>query len=313
MRLPQAIFVLLILICAPQRGEASVRLFYLWGSDHPSTLRTRLGGTGNLAPAAFRTMHVSRTVDALEVRWKAHPGTSCAQAVSTAVLDQAAGTMADWASRPAVRDALRHRATEITVYLVPEGKAFLLREAVFRRLSPTARVAFGTHVPCSDPLEVAGRASAVAAHELMHMDLHSRHLPIVVEEAMAYTAQACAWLDAVDRLPAATEVAHRLPRILLDLFEQDSPGEFLSTRFRNEPNTSLRGGVLSQLNLGLFLGASPIGSAADPRSGSVRNYCACVDASIPDFVSEKPGEIWRQSGGTSCTLSAPATAPHNGR
>jgi hypothetical protein len=221
--------------------------------------------------------------------------------------------MATVAALPTVRDALMGKDVAVQVHLVPEGRAFESRDAIFRRGIHHAMLSVGVHVPCDDVAAWPARGAATIVHELTHIRFHDRDLHLINEEALAYSAQACAWLDASGRMPSTLDVAQRLPPILLELFTTEPPAEFLAVRFRKEPGTSLRGGVLSQLNLGLFAGTSPIESMSDPRGQSVRAYCTCIEENLPDFLAYKPGQIWKESNGTACTLSAPATAPRSGR
>lgn len=300
-----------LLVASPVHAE--VRLFFNWLTGHPTTLRTQLGGGHPVAPAGFADIHIDRIDDRFRVAWKLHPDATCKSTPSRQALQRASRSMAAAVRAPEVRRALKELPVAVTIHLVPEGRSFALREGIFRLGGTEASIAVGVHMACDDIESAPVRGALAVAHELTHVKLHRRDLHLVNNEALAYTAQACSWLDSAGRMPSTLEVAHVLPPILLDLFTQDTPREFLGLRFRNETRTSLRGGVLAQLNLGLFLGTEPVESEADPRFASIRGYCACVEAWAPDFMDSKPGELWRDSNGATCGVSAPATAPRNGR
>lgn len=277
---------------------ADVSLQYTLFAKRPTHFRTLVSGYTKTAPDEYAEIHAHATTSGLAIQWYAHPDSlHCVKDEHRAHLDKVAVIAARWVRR---LGSFADRPIQLRVYLVPANSAFRLKAPINRKASDSAYIEYGVGLDCLSPVDAISDAAATLVHEAVHVPLLEEGLAVISNEGVAYTMQSCARLEMDGRLPKATLVAHTLPDEMLAPFRAEMPPEYMK-RYRGASRASLVGGILAQMNLGLFLGLEPIESEDDPRALSLRQYCHCVLTNTPDFESTKPGAIWLESNGMHCS------------
>lgn len=287
------------LVLSSGRAQADVGLQYGFFSKRPTHFRTALIGNVKTSPQSFREAHSRSPAPDLTVRWHTLPASQhCLDSLEEAHLDRVAATTNHWLQR---LGSFPNRSTRIDIYLVPQGSGLHLKAPIHRRGSDATHIEYGVRMACGAPGSAVTQAGYVLVHEAVHVPLLKQNVAIVSNEAVAYTTQTCARLDMDGHLPGAASVSHTLPQEMMEFFRVETPRRHLE-RYTGMRGASTKGGILAQMNLGLFLGLTPIEAADDPRAESLRQYCDCVLEHTPDFESIKPGEIWQRSNETGCSL-----------
>lgn len=281
-------------------AQAGVSLKHTFFTKRPKAFQTDLQGGIETTADDYAIVHRFTADRGLTVEWHALAVSAhCLDSRAKQHMDDVVRVAASWLRR---LEFFPRHPTKVGFYLVPEDHGLNTKAPVFRNDSGAAHVEFGIRLDCSVPNDAITKAGDVLVHEATHIPFLKQDLPIISNEAIAYTMQTCARMDMDGRLPKATLVAHTLPDEMLEPFRTDTPHEYLKrVKSGHDHRNTLVGGVLAQMNLGLFLGLAPIDSEHDPRANSLRQYCGCVLTNTPDFESTKPGAIWAKSNGMRCT------------